>query len=203
MRSTTPSAARHVERVLHVTGGMARRHVEGLEVVVVVLHLAALVDLVAHGHEDVLQLLAHGGEGMAVPEGRSRRPGSVMSSRSRSQAAAALLGARCHLGRGRRAASPSSAFSAFSSWPGLAAGGLPHLPQALEQPRDGALPFGPGSGRAAPAASAGSRTSAAPARELLAQGLDPRLEIVEGAGHGQHRAAGTATRPPPPARTMG
>ena len=70
-------AALEVERVLHVAGRVVRRHVEGLEVVVVVLHLGAVVHLVAHGHEDVLELLADDGqrvapahEGAAAGQGR-------------------------------------------------------------------------------------------------------------------------------------
>ena len=72
VRSTTPARPRQVEGVLHVAGRVVRRHVEGLEAVVVVLHLAAVVDLVAHGDEDVLELLAHRGQGVAPARGRGR-----------------------------------------------------------------------------------------------------------------------------------
>ena len=49
--------------------GMVGRHVEGLEVVVVVLDLGAVVDLVAHGQEDVLELLPRAGERMQPADG--------------------------------------------------------------------------------------------------------------------------------------
>ena len=63
-----------VERVLHVPRRMVRGHVEGLEAVVVVLDLATLVDLVAHGHEDVLEVLAHHGQGVKPPHPGRRGP---------------------------------------------------------------------------------------------------------------------------------
>ena len=47
----------HVEGVLGVARRMVLRDVQQLEVVVVVLHLGALHDLVAHAHEDVDHLL--------------------------------------------------------------------------------------------------------------------------------------------------
>ncbi len=74
-----------VEGVLHVARGVVGRHVERLEVVVVVLDLGAVVHLVAHRHEDVLELLAHGGQRMAAAAARRRRPGSVTSTRSRAK----------------------------------------------------------------------------------------------------------------------
>src|SRR5919202_1753335 len=52
LRLTQP----HVEGVPHAAGGVAGRHVEGLEVVPVRLDLRALGHPVAHGHEHVLQL---------------------------------------------------------------------------------------------------------------------------------------------------
>ena len=47
----------HVEGVLRVARRMVLRDVQKLEVVVVVLHLGALHDLVAHAHEDVDHLI--------------------------------------------------------------------------------------------------------------------------------------------------
>ena len=70
VRAQEEPALREVERVLHVAGGMVRRHVEGLEAVVVVLHFGAVEDLVAHGQEDVFQVLAGRGQGMAAAVGR-------------------------------------------------------------------------------------------------------------------------------------
>ena len=62
--------AREVERVLHVAGGMVRRHVERFEVVVVVLDLGAFEHLIAEAREDLLHLVADEAERMA----RSRGP---------------------------------------------------------------------------------------------------------------------------------
>ena len=74
MRSSRLGAALQVERVLHVAGGMLGRHVERLEAVVVVLDLGPVVDLVAHGEEDVLHLLAHRRQRMAARRARAGGP---------------------------------------------------------------------------------------------------------------------------------
>ena len=93
MRSSRPARPCEVERVLHVAGRVVRRHVQRLEAVEVVVHLGPVVDLVAHGDEDVLQLLAHRGQRMARAA-RGRRPGSVTSTRSCGQPRRALECAR-------------------------------------------------------------------------------------------------------------
>ena len=46
-----------IQGVLHVARGMVGRHVQGFEVVVVVLDLGSLEDLVTHVGEDVFHLL--------------------------------------------------------------------------------------------------------------------------------------------------
>ena len=63
-------AACQVERVLHVASRVVRRHVEGLEAVVVVFHLGPVVDLVAHAHEDVFELFTDERERMEPTQGR-------------------------------------------------------------------------------------------------------------------------------------
>ena len=78
MRSSRPGRPREVEGVLHVAGGVLRRHVERLEAVVVVLHLGPVVHQVAHAEEDVLDLLAHDRERMAAAlRGQAARQGHV------------------------------------------------------------------------------------------------------------------------------
>ena len=59
-----------VERVLHVARGVVRRHVQGFEVVVVVLGLRPVEDLVALAREDRLEALSHHGQGMAAADAR-------------------------------------------------------------------------------------------------------------------------------------
>ncbi len=89
------AAAFEVERVLHVARRVVGRHVEGLEVVVVVLHLGPVVDLVAHRHEDVLELLADHGQRVAVPHvGVPARQGGVEAVLAQRVPAALLLEAR-------------------------------------------------------------------------------------------------------------
>ena len=82
MRGRRPAGARHrsvqIKRVLHVTRGVVRRHVERFEVVIVVFHLRALEDLEPHGPEDRLDLLADQGEGVTPSERRlASRQGDV------------------------------------------------------------------------------------------------------------------------------
>jgi hypothetical protein len=77
-----------IERVLHIARRVVRRHVERLEVVVVVLELRTVDDLVAHPEEDALDALADAREGMTPAHGRfaawerhvdcvDRRPGGL------------------------------------------------------------------------------------------------------------------------------
>ena len=65
---------RQVERVLHVAGRMLLGHVEGFEVVLVVLDLRPFEHLVAEPREDRLDFLAHQAERMAMAERRRRAP---------------------------------------------------------------------------------------------------------------------------------
>jgi hypothetical protein len=61
MRTPRPAddRVRQVQRVLHVARRMIGRHVQGLEVVDVVLDLRPFQYFVAHAGEDVLDLLPH------------------------------------------------------------------------------------------------------------------------------------------------
>ena len=59
---------RDVEGVLDVPGGVVRRRVEGLEVVVGVLHLGAGSHGVPHGDENLLDLAAHAGHRVKVAQ---------------------------------------------------------------------------------------------------------------------------------------
>ena len=76
--ATCPPARRswqglvEVERVLHVASGMLRRHVERLEIVVVVLDLRPLQDFEAETREDLLDLLPQHRE--RVPMAKPHRP---------------------------------------------------------------------------------------------------------------------------------
>ena len=67
-----------VQGVLHVTGRMLRRHVQGLEVVIVDLHFGAGHDLKAKALENLANLFHHQGGGMqgAAP-GRTAGNGGV------------------------------------------------------------------------------------------------------------------------------
>ena len=61
---------REIQRVLHVARRVVGRHVERFEVVIVVLDLRAFEDLIAEAREDLLHLLAHQAERMAIAEHR-------------------------------------------------------------------------------------------------------------------------------------
>ena len=71
---------REIQRVLHVPGGMLRRHVERLEVVVVVLRLRPLEDLEAEPCEDRLDLLPQRRQWMTVTQRRHRAPAATRPS---------------------------------------------------------------------------------------------------------------------------
>ena len=60
-----------IEGVLLVLGGVVRRNVEGLKVVVVALDLGAFNDLVAHADKDALHLLEGDHIGVAVAHGKA------------------------------------------------------------------------------------------------------------------------------------
>ena len=63
-------AALQIERVLHVPGRVVRRHVQRFEAVEVVVDLRErVVDLVAHRHEDVLELLPDHRQRVPAPDG--------------------------------------------------------------------------------------------------------------------------------------
>ena len=66
-----------VERVLHVARRVIRRHVERLEVVVVVLGLGAFEHLEAHAREDRLDPFAQDGQRMPMAEGVAARKRDV------------------------------------------------------------------------------------------------------------------------------
>ena len=55
-----------IQRVLHVASGMLARHVERLEVVILVFELGALDDDEAHSREDRFDAIAKDGQGMAM-----------------------------------------------------------------------------------------------------------------------------------------
>ena len=67
-RPVCGTARREEEGVLHVARRVLGRHVQGFEVVVVVLDLRALEDLVAHPAEDRLDLVADVRERMEAAE---------------------------------------------------------------------------------------------------------------------------------------
>ena len=142
--------AREVEGVLHVARRVVGRHVERLEAVVVVLDLGAVEDLVAHRHEDVLELLAHGGERMPAAPARARRPGQRdVEPLARGARPSAARPASLAPASSSRAS--ISALSAFSSWPASRALRLGELPSDLRAGRRAPPTCGRGSGRAAPA----------------------------------------------------
>ena len=75
-----------IQRVLHVAGGMIRRHVQRFEVVVVVLDFGSLEDLVAHAGEDVFDLLADTHQRVDAPDRRlASGQGDIDGSRRRSR----------------------------------------------------------------------------------------------------------------------
>ena len=61
---------RQVERVLHVARGVLRRHVQRVEAVPLVLGFRPLDGGEAHAREDLLELVAHDGQRMAMAEAR-------------------------------------------------------------------------------------------------------------------------------------
>src|SRR5262249_17627752 len=61
---------REIQRVLHVARGMIRGHVEGLEVVIIVLELWSFDDQEPHAEEDLFDALAQQCERMTAPEQR-------------------------------------------------------------------------------------------------------------------------------------
>ena len=170
---------RHVEGVLHVAGGMARRHVEGLEAVVVVLDLAALVHLVAHAHEDVLELLAHGGEGVPPPEGGGAAGQGdvdalaleVTGPLAGQEVARHGLDLRFEVGLER-----------VQHLPGVAPRLVRQLAQGLEQVRHRSR-LAAEKGVAQGLQVRGIADLGEPPREVLAEGLDARVEIVGRAAH--------------------
>ena len=63
-----------IQRVLHVAGGMLRRHVQRIEAVPFVFDLRAFDDREPHAREDLLQTVADGRQGMAMAELAARGP---------------------------------------------------------------------------------------------------------------------------------
>ena len=61
----------NVERVLGISGGMARRDIQRFEVVVGLLDFRTVLDGVTHGNEDVFDLLAGDRQRMTMAEAPS------------------------------------------------------------------------------------------------------------------------------------
>ena len=97
---------------------MARRHVERLEVVPVVLDLGALGDAVAQAHEDVLELALHLRDEVQVA------PRAAVAAEGEVEAVALPACAASTAASSARRASTSSAIAAFVSATDLPATGL-------------------------------------------------------------------------------